>query len=138
MTLGMQNHVVSMAVVKSDDLLLTVTEKGMGKTSVVRDYTIHHRGSKGVKTINLTKKSGYVVSVRKVNDGDELMLVSNSGKIIRIQVNSIRQTGRAAQGVKVMELKDDDRVAAVEPVNPDGVGSEEDMPYGEGNGETEQ
>lgn len=129
------NHVVSMAVVKPEDLLLTVTERGMGKISVVSDYTIHHRGSRGVKTINLTMKSGYVVSVRKVSEEDELMLISNSGKIIRIKVKSIRQTGRATQGVKVMELKEDDRVAAVEPVNPEDVVSEEEedgtLPEGE-------
>ncbi len=126
------NHVVSMAVVKPEDLLLTVTERGMGKVSVVSDYTIHHRGSRGVKTINLTMKSGYVVSVRKVSEDDELMLISNSGKIIRIKVRSIRQTGRATQGVKVMELKDDDRVAAVEPVNPEDVALEEEGDASEG------
>lgn len=130
------NHVVSMAVVKPEDLLLTVTERGMGKISVVSDYTIHHRGSRGVKTINLTMKSGYVVSVRKVGEEDELMLISNSGKIIRIKVKSIRQTGRATQGVKVMELKEDDRVAAVEPVNPEDVALEEEGEEGLSEGES--
>ena len=121
MNLGLNNHVVSMTVVHPQDQLLTVTEFGMGKISSVDDYTKHHRGSKGVTTIKLTKKSGAVVSVRKVVDGDELMLVSESGKIIRIDVGSIRKTGRSAQGVRVMDLRDGDRITAVEPVNPSGV-----------------
>jgi DNA gyrase subunit A len=128
MNLGLNNHVVSMTVVHPEDQLLTVTELGMGKISSVSDYTKHHRGSKGVKTITLTKKSGAVVSVRKVEEGDELMLVSESGKIIRMKVSDIRKTGRAAQGVRVMDLRDNDRITAVEPVNPSGVHDDDEVP----------
>ncbi|MCQ2069779.1 MAG: DNA gyrase subunit A [archaeon] len=120
MTVALNDEVVSMAIVKSDDLLLTVTERGFGKISTVDDYRLTHRGGKGVITIKVNKRNGGVISVRKVTVDDELMVISQSGKVIRMKVDSIRQTGRNAQGVKIMELKDDDLVAGVEPVNPVG------------------
>ena len=121
MTIGLHDEVVSMAVVKPTDLLLTVTENGFGKISTVDDYRKTHRGGKGVITIKTTKKNGGVVSVRRVCDNDELMVISKSGKIIRIKVDSIRKTGRNAQGVKIMELKDDDVVVSLMPIlNTDG------------------
>ena len=80
------------------------------------DYRKTHRGGKGVITIKTTKKNGAVVSVRRVNDDDELMVISKSGKVIRIAVDTIRKTGRNAQGVKIMELKDDDVVVSMVPV----------------------
>ena len=116
MTIGLHDAVVSMAVVKPTDLLLTVTENGFGKISTVDDYRKTHRGGKGVITIKTTKKNGGVVSVRRVANDDELMVISKSGKIIRIKVDSIRKTGRNAQGVKIMELKDDDVVVALMPI----------------------
>ncbi len=131
MTIGLHDAVVSMAVVKPGDLLLTVTENGFGKISTVDDYRKTHRGGKGVITIKTTKKNGGVVSVRRVADDDELMVISKSGKIIRIKVDSIRKTGRNAQGVKIMELKDDDVVVALMPIlNTDEQAGE--------NGETQQ
>ncbi|MCQ2079489.1 MAG: DNA gyrase subunit A, partial [archaeon] len=116
MTVAPRDEVVSMAVVKSEDLLLTVTENGFGKISTVEDYRKTHRGGKGVITIRTTKRNGSVVSVRKVSTDDELMVISRTGKVIRIKVDSIRQTGRNAQGVKIMELKDDDVVVSMVPV----------------------
>ncbi len=125
MTIGLHDEVVSMAVVKPTDLLLTVTENGFGKISTVDDYRKTHRGGKGVITIKTTKKNGGVVSVRRVCDNDELMVISKSGKIIRIKVDSIRKTGRNAQGVKIMELKDDDVVVSLMPIlNTDGQDEE--------------
>jgi DNA gyrase subunit A len=121
MTIGLHDEVVSMAVVKPTDLLLTVTENGFGKISTVDDYRKTHRGGKGVITIKTTKKNGGVVSVRRVSENDELMVISKTGKIIRIKVDSIRKTGRNAQGVKIMELKDDDVVVSLMPIlNTDG------------------
>ena len=116
MNVALHDQVVSMAVVKAEDLLLTVTENGFGKISTVDDYRKTHRGGKGVITIKTTKKNGAVVSVRRVNDDDELMVISKSGKVIRIAVDTIRKTGRNAQGVKIMELKDDDVVVSMVPV----------------------
>ncbi len=124
MTVLNHDKVVSMAVVKSTDLLLTVTENGFGKISTVDDYRKTHRGGRGVITIKTTRRSGDVVSVRRVSDNDELMVISKSGKIIRMKVDSIRKTGRNAQGVKIMELKDDDVIVSVVPI----VSTDEEVP----------
>ncbi len=124
MTVLNHDKVVSMAVVKSTDLLLTVTENGFGKISTVDDYRKTHRGGRGVITIKTTRRNGDVVSVRRVSDNDELMVISKSGKIIRMKVDSIRKTGRNAQGVKIMELKDDDVIVSVVPI----VSTDEEVP----------
>jgi len=116
MTLSDGDRVVSMAVVKPGDKLLTVSENGYGKISDVDDYRKTKRGGKGVITIKTDERNGNVVSVRKVVNGDELMLQSKSGKIIRMQTDSIRETGRNAKGVRVMDMRDGDKIIAVEPV----------------------
>ncbi len=116
MSILRHDKVVSMAVVKSSDLLLTVTENGFGKTSTVDEYRKTHRGSRGVITIKTTRRNGDVVSVRRISNDDDLMLIAKSGKIIRIDAGSIRKTGRNAQGVKVMELKDDDVIVSMVPI----------------------
>ena len=116
MTLDKDDMVVSMAVVKSGDKLLTVSENGFGKISDVDDYRLVHRGGKGVITIKTDERNGMVVSVRKVSPGDQLMLTSKSGKIIRMNTDEIRETGRNAKGVRLMDLRDGDKVTAVEPV----------------------
>lgn len=116
MTLCDGDRVVSMAVVKPGDKLLTVSENGYGKISDVDDYRKTRRGGKGVITIKTDERNGNVVSVRKVVNGDELMLQSKSGKIIRMQTDSIRETGRNAKGVRVMDMRDGDKIIAVEPV----------------------
>ena len=116
MTLNAGDRVVSMAVVKPGDRLLTVSENGYGKISDVDDYRKTHRGGKGVITIKTDERNGHVVSVRKVNPGDQLMLTSASGKIIRIDTDEIRETGRNAKGVRVMDMRNGDKVVAVEPV----------------------
>lgn len=124
MTVGLHDRVISMAIVKPDDLLLSVTENGFGKVTPVEEYRITHRGSKGTITIKTTKRNGEVVSVRKVCPADELMLLSTAGKFIRISVDGIRKTGRNAQGVKLMDLNAGEKIVAVNPVNPDGMSDE--------------
>ncbi len=116
MTLNPGDTVVSMAVVKPGDRLLTVSENGYGKISDVDDYRMTRRGGKGVITIKTDERNGNVVSVRKVNVGDQLMLTSSSGMIIRIDTDSIRETGRNAKGVRVMDLKEGDKVVAMQPI----------------------
>ncbi|MDR0334479.1 MAG: DNA gyrase subunit A [Methanomassiliicoccaceae archaeon] len=116
MTLNEGDSVVAMASVRPEDMLLTVTENGYGKISSVDDYRKTRRGGKGVITIKTGDRNGNVVSVRPVNQTDELMITSKQGKIIRIKVADIRVTGRNAMGVKVMNLHDDDLVTALEPV----------------------
>ncbi len=116
MTLNPGDAVVSMAVVRPGDRLLTVSENGYGKISDVDDYRQTRRGGKGVITIKTDERNGNVVSVRKVNPGDQLMLTSKSGKIIRMDTDEIRETGRNAKGVRIMDLRNDDKITAVEPV----------------------
>jgi len=116
MNIGKGDQVVSMAVVRAGDRLLTVSENGYGKISEVDDYRLVHRGGKGVITIKTDERNGKVVSVRKVRPGDQLMLTSKSGKIIRMDTDEIRETGRNAKGVRIMDLRDGDKVTAVEPI----------------------
>ncbi len=122
MTLNDGDHVVSMAVVSPGDRLLTVCENGYGKISEVDDYRQTRRGGKGVITIKTDERNGNVVSVRKVNPGDQLMLTSTSGKIIRMDTDEIRETGRNAKGVRIMDLRNGDKISAVEPVMVDEIG----------------
>ncbi|MBO4797404.1 MAG: DNA gyrase subunit A, partial [Candidatus Methanomethylophilaceae archaeon] len=116
MRLSGDDEVVSLAIVRSGDRLLTVTENGFGKLTDVDAYSRHHRGGQGVITIICNERNGDVVSVRKVSSGDSLMLTSRSGKVLRMDTDSIRETGRNAQGVKLMDLRDGDKVVAVQPV----------------------
>ena len=116
MTLNDGDRVVSMAVVTAGDRLLTVSENGYGKISDVDDYRKTRRGGKGVITIKTDERNGRVVCVRRVDPGDQLMLTSASGKIIRIDTDEIRETGRNAKGVRIMDMRDGDKVVAVEPI----------------------
>jgi DNA gyrase subunit A len=119
MTLNSGDAVVSMAVVRHEDKLLTVTENGYGKISDVKDYRQTNRGAKGVITIKTDERNGRVVSVRKVSNGDQLMVTSEHGKMIRMNVDEIRETGRNAKGVRIMDMRNSDKIAAVQPIIPD-------------------
>ncbi len=114
MTLSKDDSVVSMAAVKAGDKLLSVSENGFGKISEVDDYRLTRRGAKGVITIKTDERNGDVVCVRRVNLDDQLMVTSKQGKIIRMFVNEIRETGRNAKGVKLMDMRNDDKITAVQ------------------------
>ncbi len=107
---------VGMTIVKPGDLILTVSENGFGKISEVDDYRKTHRGSKGVITIKTTDRNGSVVAIHKVDLTDELMVTSKQGKVIRIKVSDIRVTGRNAAGVKIMDMRNDDKIIALQPL----------------------
>jgi DNA gyrase subunit A len=111
--LGGDDEVVSMAVVTPDSNLLTLTENGFGKLSKVEDYRKTKRGGKGVITIKTTERNGMVVAVKEVAEGDELIVTSQQGMIIRVPVDQIRLSGRATMGVTIMRIKEDDTVCAV-------------------------
>ncbi len=111
------DEVVGMLSVNDmDSDILVVSENGYGKRSKLDDYRITNRGGKGVKTISITEKTGSLVSIKNVSDGDDLMIINKSGIAIRMEVNSLRIMGRATQGVKLINLKDDDSIAAVAKV----------------------
>jgi len=93
--------------------VLVVSEKGYGKRSKVEDYRLTNRGGKGVKTINITGKTGKLIAIKNVTDQDDLMLITKKGLTIRMPVQTIPVLGRAAQGVRVIKIKDDDEIASV-------------------------
>jgi DNA gyrase subunit A len=120
-TLADENdEVVGMVAV--DDMesnILVVSEKGYGKQSSLDDYRITNRGGKGVKTINVTDKTGSLVAIKNVMEEDDLMIINKSGLTIRIAVADLRVMGRATQGVKLINIKENDSIAAVAKVMPD-------------------
>ena len=97
--------------------ILVVSENGFGKRSPLEDYRITSRGAKGVKTINITDKTGELIAVKMVSDDNDLMIINKSGITIRVPASDIRVAGRATQGVKLINLREGDVIAAVCVVN---------------------
>ncbi len=109
-----KDEVVGMiAVDSSDATILVVSEKGYGKRTDIEDYRVTNRGGKGVKTINVTEKTGELVTIKNVTDADDLMIINKSGIVIRIAVSELRVMGRATQGVRLISLKGNDEIASV-------------------------
>ena len=106
-------EVVGMEVAMDGQQVLVVTEKGYGKKTNLEEYRITHRGSKGVKALNVTEKNGPIVAFKLVLGEEDLMIVTDSGIIIRVDTNQISKTGRVAQGVKLINLRDNQTVSAV-------------------------
>ena len=92
---------------------------GYGKKTSHTDYRVTNRGGKGVKTISITEKTGSLVSIKNVSDGDDLMIINKSGIAIRMEVASLRVMGRATQGVRLINLKENDNIAAIAKVIKD-------------------
>ncbi len=111
------DEVVGMVCVEngSQDILV-VSEKGFGKRSSIEDYRITNRGGKGVKTINITEKTGKLIAIKAVEEEDDLMIINKSGITIRMPVSDMRVMGRATQGVKLINLRESDSIAAVTKV----------------------
>jgi DNA gyrase subunit A len=105
--------VVEMDLVEETDTLLAVTERGYGKRSDVAEYRLQGRGGTGVINVKVTEKNGPVVGIRSVTDADHLLLITEQGILIRFATSDIRETGRAAQGVRLIDLSEGDRVVAV-------------------------
>ena len=112
-----KDEVVGMICVNDiQSSVLVVSENGYGKRSAVEDYRITNRGGKGVKTINVTEKTGDLISLKNVTDDEDLMVINKSGITIRIGVDTLRVMGRATQGVKIIRLREDDSIASVAKV----------------------
>ncbi len=119
-----KDEVIGMVSIPDHDSdILVVSEKGYGKRSKLEDYRITNRGGKGVKTINITEKTGNLVAIKNVTDNDDLMIINKSGLTIRMAVADLRVMGRATQGVKLINIKENDSIAAVAKV----MHEEEDM-----------
>jgi DNA gyrase subunit A len=111
--------VVGLLVIKRNDNILVVTEKGYGKRSDIKDYRITHRGGKGVITVKTSQKVGRMIAMMEVVDGDELVIISTHGMVIRQSVKDIRVMGRNTQGVRVIRLKEGDSIADIAKVIPE-------------------
>ena len=110
-------RVVGMVCVSREDAnLLVVSEKGYGKRSSISEYRITKRGGKGVKTLNITEKTGNLVAIKEVVDSDDLMIINKSGITIRLEVSNLRVMGRATQGVRLIRLNDTDEISSVEKI----------------------
>lgn len=116
--LGKGDEVIAMVIAQPKAELLTVTTLGFGKRSPVEDYRLQSRGGKGIINIKVTKKNGEVIGAKMVADDSELMLISHEGMMVRCAVKDVRSTGRAAQGVRLINIKGKDRVASVAAVVP--------------------
>jgi DNA gyrase subunit A len=123
------DKVIGMVCISRPDAnLLVVSEKGYGKRSSIDDYRITRRGGKGVKTINITEKTGKLVAIKEVVDQDDLMIINKSGISIRIRVAELRVMGRATQGVRLIKLNEDDAISSVEKIqhmDDEGNGTDE-------------
>ncbi|GGI26160.1 DNA gyrase subunit A [Pedobacter mendelii] len=113
-----QDEVVGMIAINNPEVtVLVVSEKGYGKRTDIEDYRVTNRGGKGVKTINVTEKTGQLVSIKDVTDSEDLMIINRSGIVIRIPVSALRVMGRATQGVRLISLKGDDEIASVTKID---------------------
>jgi DNA gyrase subunit A len=108
--------------------ILVISENGFGKRSALEDYRITNRGGKGVKTINITDKTGDLIAIKAVTDEDDLMIITQNGIAIRLAVRGVRVMGRNTQGVRLINLRDGDQIAAATQVPANG----EDEDHGGG------
>ena len=132
---GGDDEVVGMICMRSSasDDVLVLSEQGMGKRSKLDDYRVTNRGAKGVKTINITEKTGKLIAIRNVNDSNDIVIINKSGITIRLKVTDLRVQGRATQGVRLINLgKKNDEIASVCKVDTDPEKIEEYIPEGEG------
>lgn len=113
---GSEKVIGMVCIAREESNLLVVSEKGYGKRSLIDDYRITKRGGKGVKTINITEKTGKLVAIKEVIDTDDLMIINKSGITIRMAVENLRVMGRATQGVKLIRLNENDEISSVEKI----------------------
>ncbi len=109
--------VIGMTTDTEGDMILSVSEKGYGKKTALEEYRLTQRGAKGVKTINITEKNGPLVSIKAVNGDEDLMVITNEGVVIRISLETVGTYGRTTQGVKIINLNENQTVAAVAVVD---------------------
>jgi DNA gyrase subunit A len=107
------DQVVSMEILSRGADILTVSENGYGKRTAMEEYRMQSRGGKGIITMKTTEKTGRVIGVQQVTEDDQLMLITNNGKIIRLRVKDIRVIGRNTQGVRLIDLDEGERVVSV-------------------------
>jgi DNA gyrase subunit A len=112
-TLRDDDYVVAMEVVKPGGTLLTITERGFGKRTEIEEYRVQSRGGVGVINIGTSERNGPVVGIAYVQDGDELLVITEQGMILRMQANDVRAIGRATQGVRLIDTEGEDKVVSI-------------------------
>ena len=127
---------VSASVINEDDEILIITEKGYGKRTNVCEYRLTHRGSKGVKGLNITEKNGALVSINKVEPDSDLIIITDSGIVIKIRLDQVSKMSRVTQGVRLITLKDEQKVATVSISKRDDLEDNQDEISDDNNRET--
>jgi DNA gyrase subunit A len=129
---GAKDEVVGIVTAKKGEKdILVISENGFGKRSVLDDYRFTNRGGKGVKTINVTEKTGDLIAIKAVTDEDDLMIITENGIAIRLAVRGVRVMGRNTQGVRLINLRDGDQIAAATQVPANGEEDETANEQGE-------
>ena len=121
---------VGCEIAEQGQQILVVTEKGYGKKTDLEEYRMTHRGSKGVKALNVTDKNGNIVSFKTVHENEDLMIITNNGIVIRLPLEQVSSTGRVAQGVKLINLKDDQKVSTVAIIQREETDNEDNQEMG--------
>jgi DNA gyrase subunit A len=121
MDLAAGDYLVAAEVIKEEGLILSISENGFGKRTPPKDYRLTRRGGKGVINMKTSARNGKVVSVLAVDDDSDLMIITQDGKIIRLESGLIRQAGRSTQGVRLVKLDEGDRVAAASVIPAENV-----------------
>ncbi|MDP2037254.1 MAG: DNA gyrase subunit A [Ignavibacteria bacterium] len=117
--LGKKDYVIGMIVVRNATTLMVVTDKGFGKRSEIEDYRLTRRGGKGVITVKTSDKNGKMIAMKEVNDGDELVIITTGGMVLRQAVSELRVMGRNTQGVRLIRLNESDEIADIARVIPE-------------------
>lgn len=125
--LAEDDEVVAAEVLNREESILVVTENGYGKRSPVDEYRITKRGGKGVRAIKPSERNGKVVKACQITDGDEIMLITDGGKIIRMNMDNMRVIGRNTKGVRMIKLGDNEKVVAMDMVPPDSGSDGDDI-----------
>jgi DNA gyrase subunit A len=133
MDLAEGDYLIGMQVAEKEGLILTISENGFGKRTLLENYRLTARGAKGVINMKVTRRTGKVVSVMEVKEESDLIIITQQGKIIRIDSTEIRQAGRSTQGVRLVRMEEDDRVAAASvlpesDVNDNGSDGQDELP----------
>ncbi len=139
MNLMDEDHVIAMQLVSQGESVMIVSEKGLGKCTLISEFTIHHRGGKGIKCYKITEKTGNLVGIKAVEKDDEVMLINTEGTIIRIRVADTALSSRVTSGVKLINLKENEKVASIAKVRKEVLIEEQaEQAAGESEGAVDQ
>ena len=132
------DFVVGTAIVHDEQEVLVISEKGLGKRTIASEYPVKGRGGKGIKVMNITDRTGKLAGLTAINGDEDIMVITDTGVVIRTSVDNISQTGRAAQGVKIMRLDDDAQIVTFALVEPEQEEEEEEISEAERASNTEE